>query len=72
MDEFAGLTEGTRKLALNRFRFLQPHLEQNLGEKTPSYGTVFNVVRALPAGLITLAHDGAKAYSERFDSTARG
>src|ERR1700735_1605672 len=28
MDELAGLSEESRKLALDRFRFLQPHLEQ--------------------------------------------
>jgi hypothetical protein len=27
MDHLAGLTEEARKLALNRFRLLQPHLE---------------------------------------------
>src|ERR1019366_2774780 len=27
MDQLAGLTEGARKLALDRFRLLQPHLE---------------------------------------------
>lgn len=29
MDELAGLTEEARKLALDRFRLLQPPLEQN-------------------------------------------
>src|ERR1017187_1083506 len=29
MDELAGLSEGSRKLALDRFRLLQPHLEQS-------------------------------------------
>ena len=29
MDELAGLSEGARKLAMDRFRLLQPHLEQN-------------------------------------------
>ena len=29
MDELAGFTEKARKLALDRFRLLQPHLEQN-------------------------------------------
>ena len=29
MDQLAGLTEETRKLALDRFRLIQPHLEQN-------------------------------------------
>ena len=29
MDELAGLPEALQKLALNRFRLLQPHLELN-------------------------------------------
>jgi putative transposase len=29
MDQLAGLTEEARKLALDRFRLIQPHLEQD-------------------------------------------
>ena len=29
MDELAGLSEEARKLAMERFRLLQPHLELN-------------------------------------------
>ena len=29
MDQLAGLTEEARKLALDRFRLLQPHLEDD-------------------------------------------
>jgi hypothetical protein len=29
MDELTGLPESVRKLALDRFHLLQPHLEQN-------------------------------------------
>jgi putative transposase len=150
MGPLAGFTEEARKLALGRFRLLQPHLEQNqslqsvaraagipyrtahrwvaqyrlfgmaaltrkkredrggrravsaklkevieglalqkpplpiaalyrqvqrfsqdLGEEIPSYGTVFNIVRGLPADLVTLAHDGTKAYSETFELVHR-
>lgn len=42
-------------------------LAPDLGAKTPSYGTVFNIVRDLPVDLLTLAHDGTKAYSETFE-----
>lgn len=35
--------------------------------KPPSYGTVYNLIRELPAGLTTLAHQGTKAYQQRFD-----
>jgi putative transposase len=44
---------------------------QDLGEEIPSYGTVFNIVRGLPADLVTLAHDGTKAYSETFELVHR-
>ncbi|HLJ17031.1 MAG TPA: DDE-type integrase/transposase/recombinase [Bryobacteraceae bacterium] len=150
MDDLAGLTEEARKLALDRFRLIQPHLEANqplqsvaraagvpyrtvhrwvaqyrlfglaalarkkredrgarravsakfkevieglalqkpplpiatlyrqvlrisrdLGEKAPSYGTVFDIVQKLPAGLVTLAHEGTKAYSEAFELVIR-
>jgi len=33
----------------------------------PSYGTVYNMIHALPAGLTTLAHQGTKVYQQRFD-----
>jgi putative transposase len=33
----------------------------------PSYGTVYDVVRHLYPGLVTLARDGPKVYGERFD-----
>ena len=44
---------------------------QDLGEKTPSYGTVFNIVHSLGADLVTLAHEGGKAYSDTFDLVHR-
>lgn len=150
MDELAGLSEEARKLAMERFRLLQPHLEKgepltsvaqaagipyrtahrlvseyrrlglaalvrkkradrgerravsaklkeaieglalqkpplpiaalyrravklstDLGEKAPSYGTVFNITRSLPDDLVTLAHEGAKAYSNTFELVHR-
>ena len=146
MEQLAGLTEGARKLALVRFRLLQPHLEDNrplklvaaaagipfrtaqrwvalynhfglaglarkkrvdsgehravsgrireaiegfalqkpplpitaicrqvrrlakdLGEEPPSYWVVYRIVSGLPANLVTLAHQGSKAYSETFE-----
>ena len=150
MDHLAGLTEEARKLALDRFRLIQPSSEQSqslqsvaraagipyrtaqrwvaryrlfglaalvrkkredrgdrravstkvkdiieglalqkpplpiaalyrqvlrfskeLGDKAPSYGTVFNIVRSLGADLVTLAHEGTKAYSESFELVHR-
>jgi putative transposase len=150
MDQLAGLTEEARKLALDRFRLLQPHLEddrplkmvavtagvpfrtaqrwvslyrqfglaalarkrrtdpgehreisailkaaiegialqkpplpvaticrqarrlaQDLGEEPPSYWLVYRIVGALPADLVTLAHDGTKAYSNTFELVHR-
>jgi putative transposase len=150
MDELAGLPEEARRLAMERFRLLQPHLERNepltsvvraagipyrtahrlvseyrrhglvalvrkkrldrgqrravsdpvkeaieglslqkpplpiatfyrqvvklardRGEQPPSYGTVFNIVRSLPADLVTLAHEGTQAYSNTFELVHR-
>lgn len=150
MDQLAGLPEEARKLALDRFRQIQPHLEENrplqsvareagipyrtaqrwvaqyrlfglaalsrkkredrgerrvvstkvkeiieglalqkpplpiaalyrqvvrfskdLNETAPSYGTVFNIVSSLGADLVTLAHEGTKAYSETFELVHR-
>ena len=146
MDQLAGLTEDSRKLALDRFRLLQPHLEdgrplklvaaeaeipfrtaqrwvalyrkfglaalarknradrgerravsvkikeaieglalqnpplpitavcrqarrmaQDPGEEPPSYWVVYRIVSSLPDDLVTLAHQGSKAYSESFE-----
>jgi len=44
---------------------------QELGEKAPSYGTVFNIVRSLGADLVTLAHEGTKAYNDAFELVHR-
>ena len=41
------------------------------GEPMPCYGTVYDLVRELPTGLLTLAPLGAKAYSEGFDLVHR-
>jgi putative transposase len=37
------------------------------GWPIPSYSLVYRVIRQLDPGLVTLAHDGAKAYREEFD-----
>ena len=44
---------------------------EQTGEPLPSYWMVRDLVAALPAGLMTLAHQGAKAYSEAFDLVHR-
>jgi putative transposase len=41
------------------------------GETAPSYGTVYALVRSLPADLLTLAHRGSRAYSEIYDLVHR-
>lgn len=150
MDQIAALPEETRKLALDRFRLLQPHLEddrpltlvaaaagiplrtaqrwvflyrqfglialsrkkrtdigkhravsvklkeaiegialqkpplpkaticrqvrrlaQDLGEKPPSYWVTYRIVADLPADLVTLAHEGSKAYGNTFELVHR-
>ena len=42
-----------------------------MGEEPPSYWVVRDLVRQLPEGLLTLAHQGPKAYSEMFDLVHR-
>jgi putative transposase len=42
-----------------------------IGEPLPSYGTVYALVRSLPADLLTLAHRGSRAYSEVYDLVHR-
>jgi putative transposase len=38
-----------------------------LGERAPSYATVYGLIRRLDPALVTLAHEGQKTYSETFD-----
>ena len=42
-----------------------------LGEPVPCYRTVHMVIGALEPALVTLAHEGAKAYSDAFDLVHR-
>jgi putative transposase len=42
-----------------------------LSEPVPSYRTVHRVVRGLEPALVTLAHEGANAYGDRFDLVHR-
>jgi putative transposase len=37
------------------------------GEPDPNYFLIYRIVRELPADLVTLAHEGTKAYSESFE-----
>lgn len=46
-------------------------LAQDLGETAPSYSVVYDIVSKLPADLVTLAHQGSKAYSEAFELVHR-
>ena len=46
-------------------------LAQDLGETPPSYPVVYDIVRRLPVDLVTLAHEGSKAYTEAFDLVHR-
>src|ERR1700674_3087802 len=41
-------------------------IAQHTGCAVPSYDVVYEVVRQVPAGLLTLAHEGEKAYSAAF------
>lgn len=42
-----------------------------LGETAPSYPVVHRIARNLPQSLLMLAHEGSKAYSEKFDLVHR-
>src|SRR5512135_121360 len=42
-----------------------------LGEPAPSYRTVRRVIQGLDPALVTLAHEGTKSYSDRFDLVHR-
>jgi putative transposase len=46
-------------------------IAERLGETAPSYSTVYAVIRDLDPGLVTLAHEGTKAYTEAFDLVHR-
>ena len=46
-------------------RVYQIAQEQN--QKPPSYSVIYDVVRRLPADLVTLAHEGSKAYADTFE-----
>ena len=42
-------------------------IAEKLGEPAPSYKIVYTIVNNLAPGLVTLAHEGTKTYSETFD-----
>jgi putative transposase len=46
-------------------------LAKKLGEEPPGYWPVYRIVRGLPADLLTLAHEGSKAYSDEFELVVR-
>ena len=46
-------------------------LSRDLGDMAPSYRTVVNIVRSLGSDLVTLAHEGTKAYSNTFELVHR-
>jgi putative transposase len=44
---------------------------ERLGQEPPSYDLVHEVVSHLPTDLVTLAHQGTKAYSNSFELVYR-
>ena len=46
-------------------------LAERLGESPPSYGAVYRLIRDLDPALVTLAHEGTKAYADAFDLVHR-
>jgi hypothetical protein len=55
----------------NVFQYADCQIAQDTGDSAPSYDVIYEVVRQLPAGLLTLAHEGKKAYSATFDLVHR-
>jgi putative transposase len=43
------------------------HFAQELGQEPPSYWVVYRIVCDLPTDLVTLAHQGSKAYGDTFE-----
>jgi putative transposase len=46
-------------------------IADKLGEKAPSYGFVYGLIRDLNPGMCALAHEGSKSYSETYDLVHR-
>jgi putative transposase len=44
---------------------------ETIGEPPPRYGLVYDLIREIPFGLLTLAPRGGKTYSEKFDLVHR-
>jgi putative transposase len=42
-------------------------IAKTFGERPPSYSSVYALIRTLEPSLLTMAHEGTKAYSETFD-----
>ena len=44
---------------------------EELGERPPSYSLVYGLIRKLDPALLTMAHEGTKAYGDRFELVHR-
>jgi len=44
---------------------------KKLGERPPSYSSVYSLINSMDPALVTMAHEGTKAYSEAFDLVYR-
>ena len=70
----ADLVEAIKTLTLGKPRLSAAAIRRRLGPlveaqnwRMPSYAAVHAIVRGLDPGLVTLAHDGAAAYRDRFE-----
>ncbi|BAZ19466.1 integrase catalytic subunit (plasmid) [Kalymmatonema gypsitolerans NIES-4073] len=43
------------------------HVHQEIGQKPPSYDTVYAIIRNISPAMLTLAHEGSKAYKDMYD-----
>lgn len=73
-----GLAEAIEGLALQRPRLTAAAIHKHavavagqLGKAPPSYGCVYEIIRRLNPALLTMAHEGAKAYGDRYDLVHR-
>ena len=64
MDELAGLPESVRKLALDRFRLLQPHLEEDRSLRLVATRQEYRIVRPTVGDAIQAFRSGCAGAKE--------
>jgi putative transposase len=62
-----GLALGKPRLSVAAIHRRILEIAGQRGERPPGYSSVYAIIRDLEPALLTLAHDGTKAYSDQFD-----